>query len=55
MILIQSSPAQKQVRRSLTQEQLNLARAGAVYEHKSLITLESKSAFRFAEFRKLAD
>ena len=38
-----------------TQAQLNLARASAVYENKTLITLESKSAFRFVEFCKLAD
>lgn len=31
----------------------NWDRASAVYEHKSLVTLESKSVFRFVEFRKL--
>lgn len=33
--------------------QSNWDRASAVYEHKSLVTLESKSSFRFVEFRKL--
>lgn len=31
----------------------NWDRASAVYEHKSLVTLESKSGFRFVEFRTL--
>lgn len=35
--------------------QSNWDRAGAVYEYKSLVTLESKSGFRFVEFRKLGD
>lgn len=46
---------QKSLHRHLTQAQLNQARASAVYENKSLITLESKSGFRFTEFRKLVD
>lgn len=52
---IRLSVEQKVLHRHLTQEQLNQARASAVYENKSLITLESKSAFRFTEFRKLVD
>lgn len=43
------------VRESCSQAQLNMARASAVYENKSFITLESKSSFRVAEFRKLVD
>lgn len=33
----------------------NWDRASAVYEHKSLINMEARSAFRVAEFRKLVD
>ncbi len=49
------SAEQKALHRHLTQGQLNQARASAAYENKSLITLESKSGFRFTKFRKLVD
>lgn len=52
---IRPSAEQKSFPRHLTQAQLNQARASAVYENKSLITLESKSGFHFTEFRKLVD
>lgn len=52
---IRSTAEQKSLHRHLTQGQFNQARASAVYENKSLITLESKSGFRFTEFRKLVD
>ncbi|MCB4322714.1 hypothetical protein KOE80_10935 [Alcaligenes sp. 13f] len=52
---IRPSAEQKSLHRHLTQGQLNLARASAVYEHKSLINMEARSAFRVAEFRKLVD
>lgn len=41
-----------EVRREI---QSNWDRASAVYEHKSLINMESRSAFRVAEFRKLVE
>ncbi len=49
------SAEQKSLHRHFIQGQLNQARASAVYEHKSLINMEARSAFRVAEFRKLVD